>query len=515
IYSIEDIAQLIHDLKQANDEARISVKLVSEVGVGTIAAGVAKAMAGMILIAGHDGGTGASPLSSIKGAGSPWEIGLAETQQTLILNNLRGRVRLQADGQMKTGRDVAVAALLGADEFGFATAPLVSVGCVMMRKCHTNGCPVGVATQDPELRKRFAGKPEHVINYFRFVAEELREIMASLGFRTVDEMIGRVDRLRVNAAIDAWKAAGLDFGALLQPMPADRDRRATSTTLNPVAPEEGNSLDDRLLPALEEVIASGSGTVTLNERVVNTDRTIGTKISSRIVRRHGGSGLADGTIILNLTGSAGQSFGAFAAPGLTLCLEGEANDYVGKGLSGGRIVVRTAADAGYRAEESVIIGNVALYGATSGEMYVNGRAGERFAVRNSGAEAVVEGVGDHGCEYMTGGRVVVVGQTGVNFAAGMSGGLAYVYDEDGQFDTRCNLEMVDLDLLTPADEAKVQAMLREHVTRTGSPKVQEVLSAWNRVKARFVKVFPMEYRRAMGEMLRADAAIPRREKEFV
>ncbi len=511
IYSIEDIAQLIHDLKQANDEARISVKLVSEVGVGTIAAGVAKAMAGMILIAGHDGGTGASPLSSIKTTGSPWEIGLAETQQTLILNNLRGRVRIQADGQMKTGRDVAIAALLGADEFGFATAPLVTVGCVMMRKCHTNGCPVGVATQDPELRKRFQGKPEHVINYFRFVAEELREIMAQLGFRTVDEMIGRVDKLAVDERIDFWKARGLDFSALLTPMPADRERRATSETLNPVDPSAHVSVDDRLLPELTDAIA-GNGSITLSAQTRNTDRTTGTKIASRIARAHGGAGLPDDSITLELSGSAGQSFGAFLAPGLTLRLEGEANDYVGKGLSGGRIVVRTAADAAYDAAESVIIGNVSLYGATSGELYVNGRAGERFAVRNSGASAVVEGVGDHGCEYMTGGRVVVVGLTGVNFAAGMSGGLAFVYDEDGFFDTRCNLDMVDLDLLSHADEEEVKNMLQQHLARTGSKKIERILANWDREKGRFVKVFPMEYRRAMGEMLKADAATPRMEK---
>ncbi len=514
IYSIEDIAQLIHDLKQANDEARISVKLVSEAGVGTIAAGVAKAMAGMILFAGHDGGTGASPLSSIMNAGAPWEIGLAETQQTLMLNNLRGRVRIQADGQMKTGRDVAVAALLGADEFGFATAPLVTMGCVMMRKCHTNGCPVGVATQDPELRKRFQGKPEHVVNYFRFVAEELREIMASLGFRTLDDMIGRVDKLEVNHAVECWKAAGLDFSAVLKQMPVDRERRAIASSLNPEMPSAEQSLDERLLPEILPVIEEGSGRLELSAAVRNTDRTIGTKISSRIARRHAAAGLPGDTLILNLTGSAGQSFGAFAAPGLTLRLSGEANDYVGKGLSGGKIAIHPGADAGFDPAASVIIGNVALYGATSGELYVNGQAGERFAVRNSGVVAVVEGVGDHGCEYMTGGRVAILGMTGVNFAAGMSGGLAYVYDQDGFFDTRCNLDMVDLDLLTDQDEQELQAMLKKHIRETGSPKAQALLADWEQEKARFVKVFPMEYRRALGEMMQADQETPRREEEL-
>ncbi len=513
IYSIEDIAQLIYDLKQANDQARISVKLVSEAGVGTIAAGVAKARAGMILIAGHDGGTGASPLSSIRGAGSPWEIGLAETQQTLIQNNLRGRVRLQADGQMKTGRDVAVAALLGADEFGFATAPLVTIGCVMMRKCHSNGCPVGVATQDPELRKRFAGKPEHVINFFHYVAEELREIMAGLGFRTVDEMIGRSDVLRPTEG-SGYKAGGLDFSRLLAPMPGDRERRAR-VGRDDIPPLEEDTLDSRFLPDVMPVIESGSGTVNLDARICNTDRSVGTRISSRVARKHGLAGLPDGSITLSLTGSAGQSFGAFLARGVTLDLEGEANDYVGKGLSGGRIIVRTGKGAGYNAADSVIIGNVALYGATSGELFVNGRAGERFAVRNSGATAVVEGTGDHGCEYMTGGRVVVVGKTGVNFAAGMSGGIAYVYDEDGLFDISCNLDMVDLDLTDDKDQEELRGLLERHRAATNSTKVGDILDNWEREKGRFVKVFPMEYRKALGAMLVDDAETPRREREFV
>ncbi len=509
IYSIEDIAQLIHDLRMANDEARISVKLVAEAGVGTIAAGVAKARADMILIAGHDGGTGASPLSSIYRAGAPWELGLSETQQTLVLNKLRDRVRIQADGQMKTGRDVAIAALLGADEFGFATAPLVSMGCVMMRKCHTNGCPVGVATQDPELRKRFKGKPDHVINFFRFIAEELREIMASLGLRTVAEMVGRSDLLTVNEEETFWKAAGLDYSAILARPETEVWENNDSAAANVV--HEHLELDERLLPELAEAIAGGSP-VTISAEIRNTDRTAGTKIASRIARLHGGKGLPEDTLTINLTGSAGQSFGAFAAPGLTLNLSGEANDYVGKGLSGGKIIVKPQIDAGFSPEDSMAIGNVALYGATSGELYVNGQAGERFAVRNSGANAVVEGVGDHGCEYMTGGRVAVLGQTGVNFAAGMSGGLAYVHDADGLFDTRCNLQTVDLDVLSPEDEEELHRLLVRHKELTGSQLAERMLDDWDLAKSDFVKVFPMEYRRVLGLMSKADEETPRMEK---
>ncbi|MDR1613090.1 MAG: glutamate synthase large subunit [Planctomycetota bacterium] len=509
IYSIEDIAQLIHDLRRANDRARISVKLVSETGVGTIAAGVAKANADMILIAGHDGGTGASPLSSIYRAGAPWELGLAETQQTLALNNLRDRVRLQADGQMKTGRDVAIAALLGADEFGFATAPLVAVGCIMMRKCHTNGCPVGVATQDPELRKRFRGKPEHVINFFRLVAGELREIMAGLGFRTVREMVGRSDRLEVDPALREGKARNLDWRDILLMVESRPLALVTGARQEPAA-----ELDERILPEIEAALADPGVRVRARTEVVNTDRTVGARISSEIVRRHGGAGLPADAVVVELDGSAGQSFGAFAAPGLTLALSGEANDYVGKGLSGGKLIVKPPAGAGFDPSESIMIGNVALYGATGGELYVNGRAGERFAVRNSGARTVVEGVGDHGCEYMTGGRVAILGQTGVNFAAGMSGGLAYVYDGDGLFDTRCNLEMIDLDVLDAEDESELEAMIREHAAMTGSRLATQLLDGWEVSKAKFVKVFPMEYRRALGRMTKADADTPRREREL-
>jgi glutamate synthase domain-containing protein 2/glutamate synthase domain-containing protein 1/glutamate synthase domain-containing protein 3 len=507
IYSIEDIAQLIYDLYQANDAARVSVKLVSEAGVGTIAAGVAKAMAGTILISGFDGGTGASPLSSIMYAGSPWEIGLAEAQQTLVLNDLRSRVRLQADGQMKTGRDVVVAALLGADEFGFGTAPLVSLGCLMMRKCHTNGCPVGIATQDPKMRARFAGKPEHLINFLRFIAQDVRERMAELGFRKMEDMIGRVDKLSVKADSPVPKNRGLDFSALLTSISGPYQRYMGQE--HDVRPGR-NTLDDRMLPQVEEVLKTGQPLV--KEMLIrNTDRTVGAKISSRIARAKGMGGLPDNTLTLRLSGTAGQSFGAFAARGLTLHLEGMANDYVGKGLSGGRIIIRPPRNipASFQPNKNIIAGNVALYGATSGELYLNGQAGERFAVRNSGAIAVVEGVGDHGCEYMTGGRVVVLGLTGVNFAAGMSGGLAYIYDEDGLLDSRCNLEMVDLDLLEQSDESELKQLIENHFAYTGSQVARNILSSWENEKGKFVKIFPMEYRRVLGEMSKADAATPR------
>ncbi|MDR2051475.1 MAG: glutamate synthase large subunit [Deltaproteobacteria bacterium] len=503
IYSIEDIAQLIYDLRQANDAARVSVKLVSETGVGTIAAGAAKAKADTVLISGFDGGTGASPLSSIMYAGCPWEMGLSETQQTLVLNNLRGRVRLQADGQMKTGRDVVVACLLGADEFGFGTVALVSMGCLMMRKCHTNGCPVGVATQDPAMRTRFAGRPEHVINLFRFIAEEVREIMAGLGFRNMAEMTGRVERLifRPDPALP-WSSS-LDFSALLA-VP-EGDIRRYSGPEEAICPA-AKGLDDEFLPLVEDLLKNG-GKLERESRVRNTDRTVGAKISSRIARARGSAGLPDESVRLNLEGAAGQSFGAFAARGLTLYLRGEANDYVGKGLSGGRIIIAPPENAPETfASQNFIAGNVALYGATSGELYLRGRAGERFAVRNSGALAVVEGVGDHGCEYMTGGRVAVLGRTGVNFAAGMSGGIAYVYDDDGLFDSRCNLEMVDLDLLTPEDEAELRSLLARHSSYTGSSLARSLLEDWKREKGRFIKVFPMEYRRALRDMAKADAA---------
>jgi glutamate synthase domain-containing protein 2/glutamate synthase domain-containing protein 1/glutamate synthase domain-containing protein 3 len=507
IYSIEDIAQLIYDLKNANDEARVSVKLVSEVGVGTVAAGVAKARADMILISGYDGGTGASPLSSIKHAGAPWELGLSETQQTLVLNGLRSRVRLQVDGQLKTGRDVVVGALLGAEEFGFATAPLVVCGCVMMRKCHNNTCPVGVATQDPELRKRYSGKPDYIIQFFTFIAEEVRALMARLGYRTFDEMVGHSDRLDVNRAITFWKSRGLDFSRIFHHHAAGAARCLQSQ-------DHGleQALDYALLPKVESAIAGGPPVKIEGLAIRNVHRTVGAILSSRIARRHGHAGLAPDSITLSFTGAAGQSFGAFASRGLTLQLQGEANDYVGKGLSGGRIIIRPYPGATYDPARNVIAGNVMLYGATAGEVFVNGQAGERFCIRNSGATAVVEGCGDHGCEYMTGGRVVILGPTGVNFAAGMSGGIAYVYDETGAFDSCCNLEMVDLDLiLTPADERELKGLLERHAALTGSPKASALLADWDNTRIRFVKVFPMEYRRVLGQMMVEDEATAREE----
>ncbi|MDR2367236.1 MAG: glutamate synthase large subunit [Deltaproteobacteria bacterium] len=504
IYSIEDIAQLIYDLHQAADQATVSVKLVSVVGVGTIAAGVSKAMAESILISGFDGGTGASPLSSIRHAGSPWEVGLAETQQTLVLNNLRTRVRLQVDGQMKTGRDVAVAALLGADEYGFATAVLVSMGCLMMRKCHTNTCPVGVATQDPAMRARFKATPEEVMNYFTFVAMELREIMAFMGFRTVNEMIGQCDRLEPKKDSPILADRSIDYSKILF-KPQSSELRYLKYAPKPPA----DTLDDRLLPRLAESIETGKP-ITISEPVKNTDRTIGAKISSRIVRKYGLAGLPDGTITLRMEGIAGQSFGAFAARGLTLDITGEVNDYVGKGLSGGRLIIRPPRDIhpDFVPELNTIAGNVVLYGATSGELYMNGLAGERFGVRNSGALAVVEGVGDHGCEYMTGGRVVVLGKTGVNFAAGMSGGLAYVYDADGFFDNHCNLEMVDLDLLDRDDEIELRILISRHAAFTNSAVAKKILADWGQARTRFVKVFPMEYRQGIALEARRLQGIP-------
>ena len=508
IYSIEDIAQLIYDLRCANDEAEISVKLVSETGVGTVAAGVAKARADRVLISGYDGGTGASPLSSIKHAGSPWELGLAETQQTLVLNKLRSRIRVQTDGQIKTGRDVVVGALLGAEEFGFATAPLVVCGCMMMRKCHTNGCPFGVATQDPELRKRFVGQPEYVVRYFRFVAREVREWMARLGVRRFDDLVGRSDLLDVDRAVTFWKAKGLDFGAVFHRVDAKPEEcRFTDPQPSPIR----DSMGYALLPKLAEAIAGGPP-VRLKLPVRNTDRAVGTLVSSRIARAHGHAGLPDDRITLEFEGSAGQSFGAFAAKGLTLVLRGEANDYLGKGLSGGRLVVTPPPGSTFDPARNVVAGNVLLYGATCGEAYLNGCAGERFAVRNSGAWAVVEGVGDHGCEYMTGGRVAILGPTGVNFAAGMSGGIAYVLDETGMFDSRCNLEMVDLESLNPVDERELRGMIERHETWTGSPRAREILADWPRWKDLFLKVLPMEYRLVLGQMSRDDAETKREEK---
>jgi glutamate synthase domain-containing protein 2/glutamate synthase domain-containing protein 1/glutamate synthase domain-containing protein 3 len=503
IYSIEDLAQLIFDLKNANPRARVHVKLVAESGVGTVAAGVAKAHADVVLVSGHDGGTGASPLTSLKHAGVPWELGLAETQQVLRLNGLRDRIVVQVDGQMKTGRDVVIAALLGAEEFGFATAPLVVMGCVMMRVCHLNTCPVGIATQDPELRKAFSGTPELVETFFRFLANDVREHMAALGFRTLDEMVGRVDCLDVTPAVDHWKARGLDLAPLLHEpaLPGSAPRRR----LRPQDSDLVDVLDHRLIALASPALESGRA-VEIAQPIRNTDRTTGTLLGHEVTRRYGGGGLPTDTIRVTFTGAAGQSFGAFLPRGITLALEGEANDFVGKGLSGGRLVVRPPAAARFAAEDNVIIGNVALYGATSGDAYVRGIAGERFAVRNSGALAVVEGVGDHGCEYMTGGRVVVLGATGRNFAAGMSGGLAYVLDGDGTFARRCNREMVDLDPLEHDDDLTlVQDLLARHAVLTGSPVAAALLGDWRSAARRFLVVAPRDYKRARAAAARAGA----------
>jgi len=494
IYSIEDLKQLIYDLRCANPQARISVKLVAEVGVGTVAAGVAKAGADHVLISGHEGGTGAAPLSSILHAGIPWEIGLAETQQTLLRNDLRSRVWVQTDGQLKTGRDVVVAALLGADEMGFATAPLIASGCVMMRACHLNTCPVGIATQDPELRRRFAGKPEHVVNFFFFVAEEARRIMARLGVRRFEDLVGRVDLLDVDEALAHWRERGVDLSALLHEpeLPPGRPRRRTRA--QPPALED--ALDWRLIelarPALEERVP-----VEAELEVANTNRTVGGLLSNAVTVRYGREGLPEGTIRFTLRGSAGQSFGAWLAPGIELTLVGEANDYVGKGLSGGVLAVRPSEDAGFVPEETVIAGNTVLYGATSGRAFFRGLVGERFAVRNSGAHAVVEGVGDHGCEYMTGGVVVVLGPTGRNFAAGMSGGVAYVLDEEDVFASRCNTELVALEEVSDEDEETLRALVAEHERRTGSTVAARLLADWDEAVRRFVKVMPHDYRRAL------------------
>jgi glutamate synthase (NADPH) large chain len=503
IYSIEDLAQLIHDLKNANPRARIHVKLVAEVGVGTVAAGVAKAHADVVLISGHDGGTGASPLTSIKHGGVPWELGLAETQQVLVLNKLRDRIVVQVDGQMKTGRDVVIAALLGAEEFGFSTAPLVVMGCIMMRVCHLNTCPVGIATQDPELRKRFGGKPEFVAHFFRFIAEEVRERMAQLGFRTMDEMIGRVDRLDFAAALDHWKAKGLDLSSILfQPaMPPSVARRCV------VAQDHGleRALDNTLITQCADAL-DHARPVELRLGIRNVNRTVGTLLGYQVTRRYGRRGLPDETIRVHFTGSAGQSFGAFAPRGISFTLEGDANDYWGKGLSGGKLTVHPPRGSTFVPEDNIIIGNVALYGATSGEAYVRGVAGERFAVRNSGVHAVVEGIGDHGCEYMTGGRVVVLGRVGRNFAAGMSGGVAYVLDVAGDFRRRCNPGMVELEALAEAEEiALVRSLIRRHVEATGSTYAARLLEAWVSSQPRFVKVMPKDYKRVLRAEARARA----------
>jgi glutamate synthase (ferredoxin) len=497
IYSIEDLAQLIYDLKNSNPRARISVKLVAEVGVGTIAAGVAKAHADVVLISGDSGGTGASPLTSIKHAGIPWELGLAETHQVLVQNNLRSRIVVQTDGQLKTGRDVVVGALLGAEEFGFATSALIVSGCIMMRVCHLNTCPVGVATQDPVLREKFSGKPEYIVNYFRMIAEEVRELMAQLGFRTVDEMVGRRDKLDMRRAIDHWKAKKLDLTPVLYmpPVPEDVITRRVHEQDHGL----DKALDNRLLELAKDALEH-KNQVELQQPIRNANRTVGTILGSEITRRHGAQGLPDGTIKIRFTGSAGQSFGAFIPKGLSLTLEGDANDYFGKGLSGGRIVIFPPAAATFKAEENIVIGNVALYGATSGETFIRGIAGERFAVRNSGATAVVEGVGDHGCEYMTGGRIVILGHTGRNFAAGMSGGVAYVVDDNSDFAQRCNLQMVDLEKLEdPEEEAFVRGLITRHLEFTNSARAQVILNNWTHYREKFVKVMPLDYRRVLEQ----------------
>ena len=498
IYSIEDLAQLIYDLRNSNENARVSVKLVSEVGVGTVAAGVAKAKADVVLISGHDGGTGASPLTSIKYAGMPWELGLAETQQTLRMNGLRDKIRVQVDGQIKTGRDVVIAALLGAEEFGFATAILVSIGCVMMRKCHDNSCPVGVATQDEKLRKCFKGKPEHVINYLTFVAEEARRLLASLGLRSIDEAVGRSDLLEVDHAINFWKARNLDFSKIF----AFDASSSAARHAGPLAPRElKDSYDKRLVKALEKHILEATP-AEISETIRNSDRSVGAMLSSIVAKKYGHAGLPEDLIKVNFSGCAGQSFGAFLSKGLTFTLEGDANDYVGKGLSGGTIIIKTPKNAGFKSYLNSAAGNVIAYGATAGNIFINGRAGERFGVRNSGATLVVEGVGDHCCEYMTGGVVVVLGRAGFNFAAGMTGGLAYVLDESADFDMRCNLSGVDLEIVreNSHEEAQLKGLIQKHFELTGSEVARRILDQWQEYLDKFVLVFPVEYRKALGRM---------------
>ncbi|HWF60359.1 MAG TPA: glutamate synthase large subunit [Nitrospira sp.] len=505
IYSIEDLAQLIFDLKNSNPDAGVSVKLVAEVGVGTVAAGVAKAHADKVLISGDSGGTGASPLASIKYAGIPWELGLAETHQTLVLNDLRGRIRVETDGQMKTGRDVVIATLLGAEEYGFATAPLIVEGCIMMRKCHLNTCPVGIATQDPELRKKFDGKPEHIVNYLFFVAEEARQLMAKLGFRTINEMVGHVDKLRITKAVDHWKAKGLDLTPLLTApdVPEDVPRYCVQKQDHGLA----DILDNKLVELCKTAIEQGEK-VTLELPIRNINRTTGTVLSSKIAKKYGPDGLPEDTISIKFTGSAGQSFGAFLAKGITLTLEGESNDYIGKGLSGGKIIVFPPKNILYNPEDTILIGNTSLYGATQGEAYFYGMAGERFAVRNSGAQAVVEGTGDHGCEYMTGGVVVVLGRTGRNFAAGMSGGTAFVLDEAGTFQSRCNTGMVELEpMTTKEDKQLLHRLITKHFMYTGSRKAKQVLDAFEAILPKFVKVMPVDYKRVLEERKRKASAV--------
>ena len=494
IYSIEDLAQLIHDLKNANRDARINVKLVSEAGVGTIAAGVSKAKADVVLICGYDGGTGASPISSIKHAGLPWELGVAETHQTLVKNKLRDRIVVQTDGQIKTGRDIAFAALLGAEEWGVATAALVTEGCIMMRKCHLNTCPVGIATQNKDLRKLFSGKPEHVVNLFMFLAEDLREIMAELGFSTVDEMIGQADVLKMRSDIDHWKTKTLDLSPVCYKEPADETTGIFCSTTQDHQLEL--ALDWKLLeaakPALEE-----AEPIKADFNIININRSVGTILSNELSKAYGSKGLPDGTIDIKLRGSAGQSFGAFGAKGIRFELEGEANDYFGKGLSGAQLIVYPDRKVNFIPEEHIIIGNVAFYGATSGEAYIRGQAGERFCVRNSGVKAVVEGVGDHGCEYMTAGIVVILGETGRNFAAGMSGGIAYVYDKEGKFDDYCNKELVDFDEMEFEDITTLKELIENHYAYTNSTVASVILDDWENALSNFIKVMPRDYKRVL------------------
>jgi glutamate synthase (NADPH/NADH) large chain len=495
IYSIEDLSQLIYDLKSANREARINVKLVSEVGIGTVAAGVAKAKGDVILISGHDGGTGATPLTSLKHAGLPWELGLAEAQQTLVMNNLRNRVVLECDGQLKTGRDVAIACLLGAEEFGFATAPLVASGCIMMRVCHLNTCPVGIATQNPELRKKFEGKPEHVVNFMYFVAQELREIMAQLGFRTVNEMVGQVQKLNRNKTIKHYKALGLDLSPILHQVKVPENTKLYNTTSQDHQLEK--SLDFKIIRLAHPALFRKEKTV-LESKITNMDRAFGAILSNEISKIYGSQGLPENTLKINFTGSAGQSFGAFATKGLTLVINGNSNDYLGKGLSGAKLIVKVPEEATIVPEENVIIGNVALYGATSGEVYINGKAGERFCVRNSGATAVVEGIGDHGCEYMTGGVAVVLGEVGRNFGAGMSGGIAYIYDVNGTFEKQCNKEGLNLDsVVLEEDVQELKQLIENHYNATMSPLAQRILENWENQLSKFIKVLPEEYKQAL------------------
>ena len=496
IYSIEDLAQLIHDLKNANPSARIHVKLVAEVGVGTVAAGVSKAHSDVVLISGHDGGTGASPLTSLKHAGGPWELGLAETQQTLLLNGLRDRIVVQVDGQMKTGRDVVIAALLGAEEFGFATAPLVVSGCIMMRVCHLDTCPVGVATQNPELRKRFTGQPEFVVNFFEFIAEEVREHLAALGFRSIEEAVGHAELIDTTDAVDHWKAQGLDLSPILYVPETPGPRHCVTTQDHGL----DRALDNTLIQLCEGALEDASP-VNLELPIRNVNRTVGTMLGHEVTKRYGGAGLPDDTIRITFTGSAGQSFGAFLPRGITMRLYGDTNDYLGKGLSGGRLVVRPHREAPFRAEDNIIAGNVIAYGATSGEIFIRGVVGERFCVRNSGAVAVVEGVGDHACEYMTGGQVVVLGPTGRNVAAGMSGGTAYILDLDAR---QVNPEMVDIDPLEDEDRDFLREVVARHAAETESEVAKRLLSDWDAAVSRFGKIMPRDYKRVLAAMAEAE-----------